>query len=68
MPTKRGEDDKDYQPGFTRKGQGYDPARDNQNISSKNCDYYPTLFFPSRSLPMFPSFPTLPTAQTAHLS
>ena len=35
MPTKRGEDDKDYQPGFTRKGQGYDPARDNRNMNKE---------------------------------
>ena len=26
---------KDYQPGFTRKGQGYDPARDNRNMNKE---------------------------------
>ena len=35
MPTKRGEDDKDYQPGFTRKRQGYEPARDNRNMNKE---------------------------------
>ena len=33
MPSRKKEDDQDFLPGYTRKKEGYDPLRDNRNIS-----------------------------------